>query len=104
MGFDRTPLPALIARAKELRECLAGAAAEFAPAIGVAVLPRSSLCSPGWVGIVVIGDAALATAPDRETARLVRTGLSGLPAASLTGTEVLACRLPGRSTLEWIWL
>ena len=43
---------------------------------------------------MVIGDAALATAPDPETARLVGQALSGLPAASLTGTGVLGRRLP----------
>ena len=94
MGVDHTPLPMLIARARQLWESLAGDAAEFAPAIGVGVSPRSSLCPAGWVGIVVIADAALATAPDHQTARLVERALSGLPAASLTGTEVLGCRLP----------
>jgi RimJ/RimL family protein N-acetyltransferase len=93
VGFDRTPLPALIARARGLWECLAGDAAGFAPVIGVAVPPRSSVCPRGWVGIVVIGDAALATAPDHETARLVERALGGLPTASLTGTDVLGGRL-----------
>jgi RimJ/RimL family protein N-acetyltransferase len=84
----------LIARARELWEFLAGDAAGFAPAISVAVSPRSSLCPRGWVGIVVIGDTVLATAPDHETARLVERALRGLPAASVTGAEVLASRLP----------
>ncbi len=83
----------LITRARELWEYLAGTAARFAPAISVAVSPRSYLCPPGWAGIVVIGDAALATAPDHGTARLVEQALSGLPAASLTDTGVLSRRL-----------
>src|ERR1700722_130919 len=91
---DRAPVGTLTARAMELWENLAGTAAEFAPAISVAVSPRSYLCPPGWAGIVVIGDAALATAPDHETARLVEQALSGLPAASLTSTDVLSTRLP----------
>ncbi len=83
----------LIPRARELWEYLAGAAAGFAPAVSVAVSPRSYLCPPGWAGIVVIGDAALATAPDQGTARLVGQALSGLPAASLTDIGVLSRRL-----------
>jgi hypothetical protein len=78
----------------ELWKHLAGTAAEFAPAISVAVSPRSYLCPPGWAGIVVIGDAALPTAPDHETSRLIEQALSGLPAASLTSTDVLSIRLP----------
>jgi RimJ/RimL family protein N-acetyltransferase len=93
VGSDRRSVARLTARATELWEYLAGTAAGFAPAISVAVPPRSCLCPPGWAGIVVIGDAALATAPDDETARLVGQSLSGLPAASLTGTEALT-RLP----------
>jgi RimJ/RimL family protein N-acetyltransferase len=94
VGVDRTPVAALTARARELWECLAGTTAGFVPAISVAVSPRSNLCPPGWAGIVVMGDAALATAPDHETARVVEQALGGLPAASLTGTEVLSSRLP----------
>ena len=70
------------------------AAARFAPAVRVAVSPRASLCPPGWVGIVVLGDAALATAPDPGTARLVEQALGGLPAASLTDAYILRNRLP----------
>ena len=89
-----TPVAALTARARELWEYLAGTPVRFTPAISVAVSPRSYLCPPGWASIVVIGDAALATAPDPETARLVGQALSGLPAASLTGAGVLRRRLP----------
>jgi GNAT acetyltransferase len=83
---------ALIARARELWEYLAETGA-FAPAISVAVAPGSRLCPPGWVGIVVIGDGVLATAPDRGTARLVGQALAGLPAASLTSAGELSRRL-----------
>jgi GNAT superfamily N-acetyltransferase len=81
-------------RARDLWEHLAGTATGFAPAVSVAVSPQSGLCPPGWIGIVVIGDAALATAPDPETARLAGQALSGLPAASLTIADVLTSRLP----------
>jgi RimJ/RimL family protein N-acetyltransferase len=68
--------------------------AGFAPAVRVAVSPASALCPPGWAGLVVIGDAALATAPDPGAARLIRQGLAGLPAASLTDAYLLRNRLP----------
>ena len=82
-----------MATARELWQYLAGTASGFAPAISVAVAPRSSVCPPGWAGIVVIGDAVLATAPDHRTALAVEQALSGLPAAWLTGAEVLHRRL-----------
>ena len=63
VGTDHTPAAALTARARELWECLAGAADGVTPAMSVAVVPRSYLCPPGWAGIVVLGSAALATAP-----------------------------------------
>jgi hypothetical protein len=94
VGPDRTPEAALTARARELWVCLAGAAAGFAPAISAVVSPRSGLCPRGWAGIVVLGGAALATAPDHQAARLVEQALGGLPAASLTDTGVLSRRLP----------
>ena len=53
--------------------------------ISVTVSPLSRLCPPGWTGIVVISDTAIATAPARETARYVQQALSGLAVASLTG-------------------
>ena len=93
MGVDRTPAAELTARARELWEYLAGSAG-FTPSLTPAVSPQSYLCPSGWVGIVVLGDAVLATAPDPETARFVEQGLSDLPAASLTDTAALSRRLP----------
>lgn len=49
-------------------EDLAGAPVFFAPVFRVAVSPRSRLCPPGWAGLVVIGDAVIAAAPDEEAA------------------------------------
>jgi RimJ/RimL family protein N-acetyltransferase len=56
---------------------------------------------------VVLGDAALVTAPDPGTARLIEQGLAGLPAASLTDAYVLRNRLPvaeilGPSSLAYL--
>jgi GNAT acetyltransferase len=86
-------LPELTARIRALWEGLAGTPAEFTAAVNVAVAPRSYLCPPGWTGIVVIEDAAIATAPDPATAQHVQQALSGLTAASLTDTAVLRRRL-----------
>ena len=83
----------LIARARELWECLAGTGAGFTPAISVTVSPLSRLCPAGWAGIVVIGDAVIATAPDHETARHVEQSLGGLAVVSLTDLAVLSGRL-----------
>lgn len=94
MGIDRTPVLALSARARELWEHLAGAAATFTPGGRVAVSPGSYLCPPGWIGIVVLGEEVLATAPDPETARLAEQALGGLPYAALTDTSALSSRLP----------
>jgi RimJ/RimL family protein N-acetyltransferase len=67
--------------------------------MSVAVAPRSYLCPPGWAGIVVIGSATLATAPDHDTARFIEQALSGQPAAWLTDTGVLSSRLPAAEIL-----
>jgi GNAT superfamily N-acetyltransferase len=94
VSTNRTPVAALTARARQLWEFLAGTDTGFTPAISVAVSPRSHLCPPDWLGIVVLGDAAIATAPDHLTARLAEQALSDLPAASLTDTDLLSNRLP----------
>jgi hypothetical protein len=89
----------LTVRARALWESLAGTAVAFAPAIAVAVSPGSRLCPSGWIGIVVIGGAAIATAPDPGTARDVQQALDGLPAASLTDAGLLSGRLRTAQTL-----
>jgi len=101
------PPAALLAKTTQLWEHLAGAGAEFAPAISVAVSPRSRICPPGWVGIVVIGNAVLATAPDQATARHVARALDGLPADSLTDAGVLTrwlrvAQIRGPATLAYL--
>ena len=94
VATNRTPAAELTAMARQLWEFLAGTADGFTPAISVTVSPQSSLCPPGWVGMVVLGDAALATAPDDHTARLAEQALTDVPAASLTDTDLLRSRLP----------
>jgi RimJ/RimL family protein N-acetyltransferase len=92
-------MDALTARARELWESLAGETAGFSTALSAAVSPGSSLCPPGWVGVVVLDNAALVTAPDSGTARFVEDALGGGPAASLGDDDVLRSRLPGAQFL-----
>jgi hypothetical protein len=86
-------ITALTARARALWETMAGTPVEFAAPVAVAVSARSRLSPPGWTGIVVIHDAAIAVAPDPGTAREVQRALDGLPAASLTDAGLLSSRL-----------
>jgi RimJ/RimL family protein N-acetyltransferase len=107
VNFDREPAGSLTVRARELWECLAGTPAGFGAAIRVAVAPESRLCSVGWAGIVVIGSAVLATAPDQETAGLIEHALGGQDAGALTSADVLTRRLPiakirGPATLAYL--
>ena len=87
------PQPALTTRARAAWERLAGLPVVFAPVLRPAVSPRSRLCPPGWVGLVVIADAAIATAPDADTAQIMRQALGRVPAASLTDLAVLNSEL-----------
>jgi RimJ/RimL family protein N-acetyltransferase len=107
VSFDREPAGSLTARARGLWECLAGTSAGFGAAISVAVAPESRLCSPGWAGIVVIGDAVLATAPDQETAGLIEHALGGQAVDALTRADAFTRRLPvaeirGPATLAYL--
>jgi hypothetical protein len=100
VSVDTGPPPAaLVARARELWECLAGEAAGFASAMSVAVSRDSGLGPAGWAGLVVLDGAVLATAPDYDTARVIEQALGGLPAASLGDTGVLASRLPAAEVI-----
>ncbi|MFJ4338524.1 GNAT family N-acetyltransferase [Streptomyces sp. NPDC088915] len=92
---------ALLTGARLLWEDLAGASVPFPPADGVAVAvsPGSGICPPGWVGVVSLGGAALATAPDEDTAALVRDALTGLPTESLTDADAVRAVLPVTAVL-----
>jgi hypothetical protein len=59
----------------------------------VAVSPGSSLCPPGWAGLVVIAGTAIATAPDTHAAQIMQHALSTVPAASVTDAAVLSRKL-----------
>ncbi len=97
----------LTARTRALWEGLAGVPVAFSPAIRVSVSPQSGICPPGWAGIVVIGEEAIATAPAPGLAHALQQALGGLPAASLTDAGVLSARLSaaelrGPATLAYL--
>ena len=84
----------LLEHARRLWVTLARAPIAFTEsAFGVAVAPRSLLCPPGWVGIVVLGSTVMATAPDGRTAEIVQRALNGLPAAAMTDLAMVRGRL-----------
>ena len=90
-GMDNV-IDDLTVRARALWTHCAAAPVEFPAAGGIAVVvsPQSVMCPRGWVGIVVIGDAAIATAPTNEAAATVGRELGGMPIADLIdGQRVL---------------
>ncbi|WP_405879560.1 GNAT family N-acetyltransferase [Streptomyces sp. NBC_01384] len=99
----------MVVRARGLWETLAAAPVSFAGPGGVTVVasPGSGLCPPSWAGIVVIGDAAIVTAPTDAAARALRRALVPVPVESLTRAEVVRAVLPvtdvlGPATLGYV--
>ncbi|MBM2623118.1 GNAT family N-acetyltransferase [Actinoplanes sp. LDG1-06] len=91
----------LLQRVRHLWAELAGAPVGFVEGeADVAVSPGSRLCPPGWAGIVTLGGATIATAPDEESAGLLRPALKEsaelavlwerLPIADVLGPATLA--------------
>jgi GNAT superfamily N-acetyltransferase len=93
----------MLVRARGRWADLAGAPVSFGDAgIEVVVSPESLLCPRGWVGIVVLGGAAISTAPDDNAARIVRNALTGLPATDWTDPGRLpVAELLGPATLAY---
>ncbi|MFG2697335.1 GNAT family N-acetyltransferase [Kitasatospora sp. NPDC048407] len=90
-----------------LWEGLAGTTFPPPGGVAVAVVPRSGLCPPGWVGLIALGGAVLATAPDERRARLVRAALRKDPTAVTGDAERLRELLPigellGPATLAYL--
>jgi hypothetical protein len=86
----------LLARVRDLWVGLTGVAISFParPGVAVAVSPVSRLCPPGWVGIVRIGESAIATAPSAPDAELLGGALHLLAVPALTDRTGLAAVLP----------
>jgi hypothetical protein len=90
----------LLHRAQRLWIGLAGAPVAFrAAAAEVVVSPRSSVCPPGWVGMVVLAGAAIVTVPDQRCLDLVRHAFDRLPAPARTDPDAVHAALPVVTTL-----
>jgi hypothetical protein len=83
----------LLERAQLLWADLSGVACRDS-AICVAVSARSLLCPPGWVGIVSLGCAVIAIAPDDDTAEIVQRALGDLSSTAMTDPAVVSDRSP----------
>lgn len=85
---------AVIDEVRSLWAALAAAPVTFTDGrCDVVVSERSLLCPTGWAGIVVIGSAAIATAPDTASADLLRQALHDIPPSSAAAPELLAACL-----------
>lgn len=91
----------LTARARLLWTHCAAVPVQFPAAgeVAVVVSPQSMMCPRGWVGIAVIGDAAIATAPTDEAAATVRRELSGMSIADLVNGRRVLKALPTQRAL-----
>ncbi|MFB6778956.1 GNAT family N-acetyltransferase [Streptomyces sp. NPDC056352] len=103
------PVDPLLVRARGLWETLAAVPVSFAPSGGLTVVtsPASGLCPPSWAGIVMLGDAAVATVPTGGAAQVVRRVLAAVPTGSLTRPEAIRAVLPvtevlGPATLAYV--
>lgn len=96
MGEDTGEGDAPAARVRGLWEELAAAPVAFPRGGGVAVAlsPGSRLCPPSWAGVVRVGDAVIATAPDERQVRLLRGALADLPVESAVRAGTLRALLP----------
>jgi hypothetical protein len=103
------PVDPLLIRARGLWETLAAVPVSFATSGGLTVVtsPGSGLCPPSWAGIVMLGDAAIATVPTEGAAQVLRRSLAAVPAGSLTRPEAIKAVLPvtevlGPATLAYV--
>ncbi|WP_406115633.1 GNAT family N-acetyltransferase [Kitasatospora purpeofusca] len=86
----------LLARARGVWQELASVPVSFGAAgdVHVVVSPGSRICPRGWAGIVVLGGAAIVTAPSREAAARIRAAVAGLPVDRLTDPGSVGRVLP----------
>jgi RimJ/RimL family protein N-acetyltransferase len=96
----------LLVRVRGLWVGLTGVTVSFPVKAGVAVVasPGSRLCPPGWMGVVRIGEAAIATAASVRDARLLRDVLGRLAVPVLTDPACLRGVLPVADLLGPAWL
>jgi L-amino acid N-acyltransferase YncA len=85
------PRTSLLAQARDLWTDIASTNVAF-PSTGLTVVtsPTSKMCPPGWMGLVILGEAAIATTPDDEDAEKARKLLADLSIAQLRSDEGVA--------------
>jgi hypothetical protein len=103
------PDDALLVRARALWTAAACGTAAFGPpgSVSVVVAPQSRLCPPSWVGIVVLGQAAIVTAPTDPVAQLLHHVLVDPTPQAITDVDHLTAVLPvtealGPATLSYL--
>jgi hypothetical protein len=81
----------LLSQARDLWTEIASTNVAF-PSTGLIVVtsPTSKMCPPGLIGLAILGEAAIATAPNDETAEKARMLLSGLSIGQLRSDEGVA--------------
>jgi hypothetical protein len=86
----------LVIRARSLWQELATGPVAFGARgeVNVVVSPGSHMCPRGWLGIVVLGDAAIVSVPDDAHAEAARAGLTRLPLTDIADPERLGSVLP----------
>jgi hypothetical protein len=96
----------LLGRVRDLWVGLAGGAVSFPvePGVVVAASPGSRLAPAGWVGIVRIGEAAVATAASARDAELLREVLVSLGVPAITDPVRLRGLLPVADVFGPAWL
>ncbi|MCL8011385.1 GNAT family N-acetyltransferase [Streptomyces sp. AS02] len=91
----------LLKQAQSVWETLAAVPVSFPPVGGLNVVtsPASQLAPPSWAGILVLGDAAIVTAPTDRAGQVLRRGLAGMPISALTSAEAVRAVLPAEEVL-----
>lgn len=102
-------LDPLLVRAREVWVNLTGVPVAFPDdgGLNVVVSAGSLLCPPQWVGVVVLGDAAIAAVPTPSPVGVVRAALDGLPVSAMTEVDRLRAQLAlvdvrGPATLAYL--
>jgi len=99
----------LLEPARRLWETLAAVPVSFASGGDLAAVasPGSKLCPASWVGIVVLGSAAIVTVPIDRAVEPMRRALAQIPTESLTVPDAVRSALPvmevlGPATLAYV--
>lgn len=84
MDVETLAAAQLLSGARELWTQIAAAPIHFPDqGINLVVSPASGLCPAGWIGLVVLGDAAIGTAPDQARVEAMSARLAGNSPARL---------------------